>query len=75
MSDTERTRAEVSTIIEDIARIQAEMGHAEHCYQAEDREAFEIVRRIERRLKGMYGDLEQNSREAEGAEDQDAIPF
>lgn len=48
----ERAREIVDIHTNEIARIQAEMGHSEICYQAEDREAFEIIRRIERKLKG-----------------------
>jgi hypothetical protein len=49
---TENARKSIDYIVADIARIQAEMPGREVGYQAEDREAFEIVRRIERRLQG-----------------------
>lgn len=49
---TENVRKSIDYLVADIARIQAEMPDCEVGYQAEDREAFEIVRRIERRLHG-----------------------
>lgn len=46
-------RNSINYLIDDIQRIQREMGLARDLgIQAEDREAFEIIRRIERRLKG-----------------------
>lgn len=53
MSANDWVRGEVDAIIADIARIRAQSPNAAEFCQAEDREAFEIVRRIERRLMGL----------------------
>lgn len=51
MSDA--IRNSIDYLVTDIERIHREMGEARTIgIQAEDREAFEILRRIERRLRG-----------------------
>lgn len=51
MSDA--IRNSIDYLVTDIERIHREMGPARALgIQAEDREAFEILRRIERRLQG-----------------------
>lgn len=50
MSENERTRAAISALIEDIAQIQRDMG-AQFVRDPNDREAFDIIARIERQLR------------------------
>lgn len=51
---TEQARNSIGYVLTDIERIYNEMGpNARLSVQAEDQEAFEIVRRIERKLKGI----------------------
>jgi hypothetical protein len=49
MKKLDRTRASISATIDDIARIQTEMGQV--VSDVGDREAFDILARIERKLK------------------------
>lgn len=50
---TDQARNSIDYLVTDIERIQREMGpNAEIARQAEDIEAREIIRRIERRLQG-----------------------
>lgn len=53
MRSNDEVRREVNAIVADIARIRAEVPNPVEFCQAEDREAFEIIRRIERRLMGL----------------------
>lgn len=60
--NTEQARNSINYVIEDISRIRREMGqNAAIGQQAEDREAFEIVRRIERKLKGQIRKPKQSA--------------
>lgn len=59
-SNNDRARAEVVAVINDIARIQREIGSNHPLLaQAEDHEAGEILRRIERRLMGRSQEASQ----------------
>ena len=51
MKELQRVRDEISSILDEIERIPVEMRAA--LRQEEDAEAYEIVRRIERRLAGL----------------------
>jgi len=53
MKKLDRTRASIRATIDDIARIQSEMGPgvAAAASDPADREAFDIVARIERKLR------------------------
>lgn len=64
MSDA--IRNSINYLVGDIERIHREMGPARAIgIQAEDREAFEIIRRIERRLQGKYAAPSQPEAAAE----------
>lgn len=58
----ERHRAEIDAIIADIANLQRSMGE-DKFHQAEDREAFEIVRRITRKLEREAGNTGEDVNE------------
>jgi len=51
MDKLDRTRASISATIDDIARIQSEMTYIVR--DVADREAFDIVARIERKLRAL----------------------
>ncbi len=59
---TEQQRNSIGYVLTDIERMYGEMGpNAKLGVQAEDQEAFEIVRRIERKLKGIVRKSKQEA--------------
>lgn len=51
--DTQRVRDEVNAILDQIEQVKRGLPDHGMYDQAEDRECFEIIRRIERRLQGI----------------------